>query len=197
MAISGKLVELERVEVETRKQWRHWLTLHHASSPGVWLVTFKAATGKPRPTYDETVEEALCFGWIDSKPQKLDEARTMLLFTPRNPKSLWSAKNKRHIDAMLVAGKMQPAGLKMVALAKASGTWTALDQVEQLLVPEDLAVALDTYPSARAYWDAFPPSARRGILEWIVTAKRPETRAKRIAETARLAAENRRANQWR
>jgi uncharacterized protein YdeI (YjbR/CyaY-like superfamily) len=181
----------------TRAEWRAWLQDNHARDEGVWLISFKKATGRPAVSYDEAVEEALCFGWVDSKPNKLDDERTMLYFAPRKGGSGWSRPNKERVERMIATGLMTAAGLAKVEEAQADGTWTMLDAVENLEVPEDLAAEFSKYPNARANWEAFPRSAKRGILEWIVQAKRPETRAKRIAETARLAEDNVRANQWR
>ncbi len=181
----------------TRAEWRAWLAANHTQTDGVWLISFKKATGQPAVSYDEAVEEALCFGWVDSKPNKLDDERTMLYFAPRKGGSGWSRPNKERVERMIAAGLMTPAGLAKVEEAQADGTWTMLDAVENLEVPDDLSAEFDTYPHARANWEAFPRSAKRGILEWIVQAKRPETRAKRVAETARLAEDNVRANQWR
>jgi uncharacterized protein YdeI (YjbR/CyaY-like superfamily) len=181
----------------TRAEWRDWLQNNHTRDDGVWLISFKKATGQPAVSYDEAVEEALCFGWVDSKPNKLDAERTMLYFAPRKGGSGWSRPNKERVERMIAAGLMTAAGLAKVEEAQADGTWTMLDAVENLEVPQDLAAEFDKYPNARANWEAFPRSAKRGILEWIVQAKRPETRVKRIAETARLAEDNVRANQWR
>lgn len=182
---------------KTRAAWRRWLESHHTRAEGVWLVSYKKATGKPRVEYEESVEEALCFGWIDSKVNKLDEERSMLWFAPRRPGTGWSRPNKARVERMLAAGLMQPAGLAKVAQAQADGTWSALDGVEDLQVPGDLADALASHPDATANFDAFPRSVKRGILEWILVARKAETRAARIAETARLASQNLRANQWR
>lgn len=181
----------------TRAEWRAWLKRHHQRQEGVWLVSFKKGTGQPRVEYDEAVEEALCFGWVDSKPNKLDDQRTMLWFAPRKARSGWSKPNKDRVERMLAAGLMTPAGLAKVEVAKADGSWSKLDAVEALEMPADLEKALAARPGAAEYFHAFPKSAKRGILEWIGNAKRPETRQKRVEETAKLAAENRRANQWR
>lgn len=181
----------------TRAEWREWLIQNHTRPEGVWLIRYKKATGKPFLDYEEAVEEALCFGWIDSKPNKLDEERSLLWIAPRKAGSGWSKPNKERIERLLAAGLMMPAGLAKIEAAKVDGSWTSLDAIEALEIPADLAEALAALPSAAEYFEAFPRSVKRGILEWIVTAKRPETRAKRIDETARLAAENRRANQWR
>jgi uncharacterized protein YdeI (YjbR/CyaY-like superfamily) len=181
----------------SRAEWRAWLGAHHAVATGIWLVTFKKATGQPRVEYDEAVEEALCFGWIDSKPNKLDDTRSLLWFAPRKAGTGWSRPNKLRIERMTAAGLMAPAGPAKVEAAIADGSWRALDGVEALEIPDDLARALAEHPDAAERFAAFPRSAKRGILEWIANARRPETRLARVTETARLASENRRANPWR
>jgi uncharacterized protein YdeI (YjbR/CyaY-like superfamily) len=176
--------------------WRAWLEENHAQTQSVWLIIYKKSTDTPSVYYDEAVDEALCFGWIDSKPNKRDEESFFQFFSRRNPKSKWSGVNKRKVARLLEEGRMAAAGLAMIELAKKTGTWTALDEVEAGIIPPDLQQALESYPGSSAYFEAFPISTRRGILEWIQSAKRPETRAKRVEETARLAAQNIRANQW-
>jgi uncharacterized protein YdeI (YjbR/CyaY-like superfamily) len=185
----------ELVHAETRAEWRRWLAANHAGSPGVWLVSWKTATGKPAVGYAESVEEALCFGWIDSLNRTIDVERTQQLFTPRRPGSRWSRSNKERVERLLAEGLIEPAGLAAIEAAKASGAWSALDDVENLVVPDDLAAAFAAHPGAGEHWEGFPPSVRRAILVWIVDAKRPETRARRIAATASEAAAGRRANQ--
>jgi uncharacterized protein YdeI (YjbR/CyaY-like superfamily) len=186
----------QRVMVETRADWRAWLALHHARPQGVWLVTWRTATGRPAPTYEEQVEEALCVGWVDSTAGRLDEERKMLWFSPRRRGSAWSRPNKERVVRLEAAGLMRDAGRRAIAVAKEEGTWSLLDDVEDGVVPDDLAAAFAAVPGSRERWEAFPRSARRGILEWIVQAKRPETRAARVTETATLAARGERANQW-
>lgn len=181
----------------TRVEWREWLTQNHIRSEGIWLISYKKATGKPRFDYDVAVEEALCFGWIDSKPNKLDHERSMLWFAPRKVGTGWSRPNKLRVEKMMAAGQMTAAGLAKVELAKQDGSWTSLDRIEDLEIPPDLGQALENNPLAQQYFEAFPRSVKRGILEWIFNAKRTETRAKRIEETVALAAQNLRANQWR
>jgi uncharacterized protein YdeI (YjbR/CyaY-like superfamily) len=181
----------------TIEEWRAWLAENHQRAAGVWLVTYKKAVGKPRIDYEDAVAEALCFGWIDSKGNKLDDERSLLWFAPRKPRTGWSRPNKVRIERMMAAGRMAPAGLAKIEAAKADGSWAALDAIENLEIPADLAAALAVYPNATTNFDAFPRSVKRGILEWISTAKRAETRAKRITETAQLAEQNARANQWR
>jgi uncharacterized protein YdeI (YjbR/CyaY-like superfamily) len=185
-----------RIHPTTRTELRKWLQEHPRDAKGIWLVSFKKHTGEPRIPYEEVCEELVCFGWVDSRPAKLDTERTMLLCTPRKKTSAWSKPNKDRVARMMKAGKMVQAGLDAVKEAKASGRWSALDAVERLEIPDDLAAELKKHGPARENFEAFPRSARRGILEWIVQAKRPETRAKRVEETARLAAKNERANLW-
>lgn len=185
-----------QVTVESRADLRRWLARNHQTSRGIWLVSYKKNAGERYLPYDDIVEEALCFGWVDSRPRKVDELRSALLLTPRKPKSRWSRPNKERVAQLTRQGLMAPAGIAVVEEAKATGTWTALDEVENLIEPADLAVALDADVTARATWDDFPRSAKRGILEWILSAKKPETRQKRIAETVSEAAQGRRANQW-
>lgn len=186
----------QRVEIESRAAWRRWLAKHHGQKDAIWLVRWKKGRG-PHVPYDDVVDEALCFGWIDSLPRKLDDERSMLLLSPRKPKSAWSKVNRDRLDKLIAAGLMAPAGLAAIETAKRNGAWSALEAVDALEPPKDLVAAFKRHPGSAKNFAAFPPSARRGILEWIVQAKRPETRAKRVEETARLAAENRRANQWR
>jgi uncharacterized protein YdeI (YjbR/CyaY-like superfamily) len=190
-------VDDDRVQPGSLQEWRDWLAEHHTRRGGVWLVTWRAGSGGPRITYEESVEQALCFGWVDSKGRALDAERTMLWFAPRRARSGWSRPNKVRVEKLLAAGLMEPAGLAAVEAARANGAWTMLDDVEDLLVPDDLAAALAAHPPAAERWDAFPRSVKRGILEWIVQARRPETRARRVAETAEKAALGERANQWR
>lgn len=195
--MSRRLEELAKVEVTTRAAWREWLARHHTQRESVWCVTYKKGASRPKVEYEDLVEEALCFGWVDSAVRKLDDERTMLLMSPRKAQSAWSAPNKARVEKLLAAGAMTPAGLAKVEAAKASGTWSKLDAVEALEVPADLAAAFRKHRGAKANWEAFPRSARRGILEWIAQAKKPETRAARVADTAEKAAQNVRANQWR
>jgi len=185
------------VNAETRAEWRAWLAEHHATAPGAWLVSWRKHTGRPAVPYEDSVEEALCFGWVDSTGRGLDGDRTMLRFGPRKPGSGWARTNKERIGRLDRDGLLSDAGRRVVEAAKADGSWNKLDDVENPLVPGDLAAAFDARSGARQQWEAFPRSTRRAILEWIVQAKRPETRRKRIEETAEKAARGERANQWR
>ena len=190
-------IEREQVHLDSRAQWRAWLAEHHASSPGAWVVTWKKHSGGPHVPYEDVVEEALAYGWIDSLGRRLDSDRSQLLLAPRKPRSGWSRPNKVRVERLTTAGLMTPAGVAAIDRAKADGSWVALDDVEQLIEPPDLQAAIDAAPGARAHWDGFPRSVRRGILEWISTAKQDETRLRRITETADRAAQGERAHQWR
>jgi uncharacterized protein YdeI (YjbR/CyaY-like superfamily) len=179
-----------------RAGWRAWLVTNHGTSRGVYLASWRRESGRTSVPYGEAVEEALCVGWVDATQRKLDDERSILWFAPRRPRSGWARSNKERVDRLMAAGLMLPAGLAAIEEATRRGTWTMLDDVEDLVVPDDLAAALAATPPAREYWDSFSKSARRGILEWIRQAKRPETREKRVRESAGLAARNEKANQW-
>lgn len=195
-ATSGWDGEANSVHPLRRADWRAWLEAHHGRGKGVWLVRYKQATSRPTLSVDDIVEEAVAFGWIDSTPRKVDAERSAVWVAPRQAGSNWSRLSKERAARMEAAGLLAEAGRAAIDRAKADGSWAALDDVENLVVPDDLAAALDAAAPARAEWEAFPRSARRGILEWIGNAKREATRAARVAETARLAQEGRRANQW-
>lgn len=182
-----------RVTATSRDELRGWLERHHADSDSIWLVTFKQGHPQYLP-YDAIVEEALAFGWIDSQPRALDATRSMRRLSPRSPTSKWSRKNRERAEQLIATGRMTAAGQRMVDLAKESGTWTALENVESGLVPDDLRAALRRHAGATANFRGFPPSSKRIILEWIEAAKTAPTRRKRIEETAEKAARGIRAN---
>lgn len=177
-------------------EWRTWLEENHTSVKSVWVLMFKKSTGIPSITYNEALDEALCFGWIDSKSNKRDDQSFYQIFSPRNPKSNWSRVNKNKIALLEKQGKMASKGREMVELAKRTGTWTALDVVEDLVIPEEMEELLSQFPIALSNYDAFPRSVKRGILEWIYSAKTQETKLKRIQNTVELAEQNIRANQY-
>lgn len=183
------------IQPATRAEWRAWLAENHGRAVGVWLVIYKKASRKAGVEYAEAVEEALCFGWIDGKSVSVDVERWRIWFSPRQPSSIWAKSNRERVARLLAAGLTAPAGLAKVKAAQADGSWDVLGSVEALEVPADLEQALDGDPAARRHFDAFPDSVKRGFLWWVASAKRPQTRARRIKETARLAAENRRTLQ--
>jgi uncharacterized protein YdeI (YjbR/CyaY-like superfamily) len=178
--------QVPRFQPTSRAAWRAWLRAHHAKSSGVWLVFLKGA--ERQLPYADSVEEALCYGWIDSTMRPMDGRSYRQLFTPRKPKSTWSALNKRRAADLIAQRRMRAAGLAAIELAKRNGSWTALDAVEALVVPPDLARALAANTKAKAFFDALAPSSRKGILYWISGVKSAERRAARIAEAISQAA---------
>jgi uncharacterized protein YdeI (YjbR/CyaY-like superfamily) len=187
------LDEAPHVHADDRATWRAWLEANHRSARGAWLVTWRARSGRPGLDYEAAVEEALCVGWIDSTGGRFDEERGRLYFAPRKPRSPWAASNKARVERLIAAGRMAPAGLAAIERAKANGSWSVLDTVERLEVPDDLAAALAVHPLAEANFAAFTPSARKMLLGWVATAQRAETREARIAKVADAAARNERA----
>jgi uncharacterized protein YdeI (YjbR/CyaY-like superfamily) len=186
--------EPRSVEPRGRSEWRAWLEEHREDAHGVWLVLHKGA-GAPL-VYSEAVEEALAAGWIDSKANKLDAARYKLWVAPRKRGSAWSPTNKERVARLTESGLMTARGLAVVEAAKADGSWTALDEVMALAIPTDLQEALNADSAASGFFERFPPSSKRIILEWIRQTKNPETRRRRIEETVESAARNIRAHHW-
>jgi uncharacterized protein YdeI (YjbR/CyaY-like superfamily) len=180
------------VHADDRETWHAWLAANHATAQGCWLVTWRQRSGRRGLDYEAAIEEALCVGWVDSTGGRYDEDRGKLYFAPRKPRSMWAASNKARVERLIAQGRMTAAGLAAIERAKANGSWEVLDTVERLEVPADLAAALDAHPPAASNFAAFPPSARKMLLGWLVQAVRPETRAARIAKIAEAAARNER-----
>jgi uncharacterized protein YdeI (YjbR/CyaY-like superfamily) len=183
--------ELPLLEVADRAALRRWLEKNHASSSGVLLAVGKRDNAATSLTYEDAIQEGLAFGWIDSTARRLDADRFAMRFTPRRPGGNWSRSNKERIERLLQEGAMRPSGLAAIEAAKADGSWTRIDGVEELVVPDDLAEALASARGAAAGFETLPDSARKLALYWIASAKRPETRARRIEETVRKAAQGR------
>lgn len=180
------------VDAPDRPAWRAWLAAHHPQKEGIWLIMYKKASGQQRMTYDDVVEEALCFGWIDSLPRRLDDARSLLYISPRKKGSVWSALNKRRIEKLAAAGLIAPAGQAKIDAARLDGSWDALNSSDALEIPDDLAAALAANPAAERRFNAFPPGVRKQLLQQLAAAKRPETRQQRVARIVERAAENNR-----
>lgn len=187
------VADYEEITVASRAELRDWLEGNCERPHGVWLVTYRKDSGKPAPSYDEIVEEALCFGWIDSTVRSLDDGRFARLFTPRKPQSIWSAVNKRRLEHLIASGRMTERGLRVIEVAKANGSWEQLDSVERAEVPDDLAEALEA-AGAREAWDSFPAGARKQMLWQVVSAKRPDTRQRRMDKIVTEAQAGRRAS---
>jgi uncharacterized protein YdeI (YjbR/CyaY-like superfamily) len=176
----SRLDDAELVHPQSRAEWRAWLHEHHATSPGVWMVSFKKSSGRPQVSYEDLVEELLCFGWVDSTARRIDDERSALYVAPRKKGSTWASTNKRRIERLVAAGLMTDAGLAPVEAAKADGSWTLLDAVEALEVPDDLAAAFADHPQVAARYDALGVGGKKQVLWSVVSAKRPETRAARV-----------------
>lgn len=179
--------------METTADWAAWLELHHARPQGVWLITWRPGMGHPVLSYEDAVMEALRYGWIDARVAPARPEHAAQWFSPRRPGSPWAATNKARIARLEAEGRLEPAGRRLVEQAQVDGTWTILDGPEALLVPDDLASALHGYQRARATWDAFPGSVRKAHLTAIALARRPSTRAARVAAIASETAAGRRA----
>lgn len=167
----------------TADAWGRWLGARPERPEGVWVVYRKKSSHLTGPTYDDLLDEALCHGWIDSRGRRVDEDRMVLWFSPRRPGGLWSARNKRRIEELSGSGRMAAPGRAAIERARSDGSWAQADEVEALVLPPDLAAALDAVPAARAAYDALPDSAKRQYLWWVHSAKRAATRADRIDRT--------------
>lgn len=179
-----------------REAWRSWLKENHEKEQSIWLIYYKKKSNKPTVAYSDAVDEALCFGWIDSKQMPIDDEKFMQFFCKRKAKSVWSKINKEKVQRLIDAGLMTTAGYKTIEIAKHNGSWTILDEVEELIVPSDLEVAFLQKKNAKNYFTGLSRSDQRNILQWLVLAKRPETRKKRIAEIVELTEQNQKPKQF-
>jgi uncharacterized protein YdeI (YjbR/CyaY-like superfamily) len=180
--------DAERFHAESVEEWRDWLEANHDRPAGVWLVSWRSVTGKPNVSYEDSITEALAFGWVDSQAKTLDDDRSMLWFAPRRANSPWASTNKRRVQRLEEEGRMHPAGRRAIEAAQQNGMWTVLDGPENLIEPDELSAALDATPGARANWDAFPASVRKVALGAIALARRPDTKAARISTTVEKSA---------
>ncbi|MGB0896673.1 MAG: YdeI/OmpD-associated family protein [Flavobacteriaceae bacterium] len=176
----------EELYFKSAEDWRSWLLKNHTISGGVYLILYKVNSNKPSMRWEEAVRVALCFGWIDSTVKRLDDERRRQLFTPRKPKSAWSKLNKTHIQELIANGKMHESGFLKIQTAKEDGSWTALDTVEDLIIPEDLQIEFDKHPLAFKNYNQFSKSYKKGYLYWLYSGKKQATRTKRITEIIRL-----------
>ena len=175
---------------KTQADWRQWLAENHEKEVSVWLIIYKKDASANSLPHSNAVDEALCYGWIDSLTVKRDDESRYQFFSKRKPKSNWSAINKNKALNMIAQGLMSNAGLQLIETAKANGMWDALNDVENLIVPDDLKKEFESNKVAQNHWEKFPRSSKKAILKWISEAKRAETRATRISETVSLAEEN-------
>ena len=171
-------------------EWKEWLSKNYHISEGVYLIFYKVETKKPSMRWEEAVKVALCYGWIDSTVKSLGDGKRRQYFCPRKPKSVWSALNKKYIRELTKAGLMHESGLVIIETSKKNGSWTALDDVEKGIIPEDLQVAFNKNKTAFKNYQGFSPSYRKSYLYWLNQAKRQETRSKRILEIIELCEAN-------
>lgn len=188
--------EIEQCCPANQLEWRKWLQKNHSKKQSVWLIYYKKSSGRSTMSWSDAVDEALCFGWIDSTRKTLDAERFLQFFTKRKPKSVWSKINKEKVKRLEKEGLMGKAGLESIETAKKNGSWTVMDAVEELVIPKDLTKEFKTQPGSKEFFLSLSRSVRKMLLYWIAAAKRPETRQKRIAELAELAAKKQKPKQF-
>ena len=193
---SPTFVEMETFYPASQEEWRQWLKEHHDKKQSIWLICYKMKSGKPSISWSNAVDEALCFGWIDSTRKTVDHETFIQFFTRRKPKSVWSKINKEKVRRLIDEGLMAPAGYESIERAKQNGSWETLDEVEDLTIPADLEAGFQARPGSLDYFLSLSKSVRKSILQWLILAKRPETRQKRMSEIAELAAEKRKPKQF-
>ena len=189
--------DLEDYCPPSQRDWRDWLERYHQAKEGVWLILYKTKSPKHNLSWSEAVDEALCFGWIDGIKKKIDAESYRQYFTKRKANSTWSRVNKEKVDLLVDQGLMTAEGYRSIEVAKENGSWTLLDEVEALVVPEDLQGEFAHHPGAREYFDGLSKSAKKILLYWVISAKRPETRQKRISVVAENAAQGLKPKQFR
>ncbi|NOT77156.1 MAG: hypothetical protein HOP08_19705 [Cyclobacteriaceae bacterium] len=188
--------EIESFCPSTRQQWRKWLQKNHNKKQSVWLIQYKKSSGISTISWSDAVDEALCYGWVDSKRKTIDKDKFMQFFSQRKKNSTWSKINKEKIIRLTKAELMSPAGLATIETAIQNGSWTILDKVEELMIPKDLEKEFKAHPGSKVFFKSLSKSLRKMILQWIELAKRPETRQKRIIEIATLAAQKQKPKQF-
>ena len=183
-----KKIEAEHFYPTNQQGWRQWLEENHASKESVWIVMHKKGSKRPSISWSDAVDVALCYGWIDSVKRSVDSESSIQFFSKRKPKSGWSKINKAKVERLIEDGLMTSPGLLCIETAKQNGSWAILDEVEELTMPDDLKSALDEQPGAESYFSGLSRSVRKAMLQWVMFAKRPETRQNRINEISQLAA---------
>ncbi|GJM35836.1 MAG: hypothetical protein DHS20C18_48370 [Saprospiraceae bacterium] len=189
--------EIEKFCPKSQTDWRQWLEKNHQSKQSVWLVYYRFSTKIASISWSEAVDEALCFGWIDSTKKTIDKERYMQYFSKRKPNSTWSKINKEKVATLIQNNLMTKAGFDSIETAKQNGTWLIMDDIEKLIIPEDLSIALNENERSMDFFQSQSKSIKKTMLHWVVMAKRIETRKKRIAEIARSATKGERPKQFR
>lgn len=188
--------EIEMFSPVDQKDWRKWLRANHKKQDSIWLVMHKKKSATHNLTWSEAVDEALCFGWIDSTRRTLDEDRSIQFFSKRKPNSTWSKINKAKVEILVANGQMTKAGLACIEVAKQNGSWTIIDSVEDLIIPDDLGLALKSRKNAMDYFLSLSKSTKKIMLHWVAMARRDDTRHKRIKEIALHAAKKQKPKQF-
>lgn len=189
--------EVEEFYPETKQHLRKWLQKNHLSKDAVWLIFYKKHTGKPSVAWTDAVDEALCFGWIDSKGETIDKDTFRQYFCKRKPTSTWSKINKQKIESLTAKGLMTEAGFKVIDIAKQNGSWTILDEAEELVVPLEMEKAFEKYENSKDYFSSLSKSKKKVLLYWIALAKTEMTRQNRILEIAENASQQQQPKQFR
>lgn len=189
--------EIEQFYPETKQHWRKWLAENHIRKDAVWLVFYKKHTGKPSVNWSDAVDEALCFGWIDSKGETIDKDTFRQYFCKRKPHSTWSKINKQKIKTLTAKGLMTHAGFNVIDVAQQNGSWTILDEVEELIIPPELENAFEKFENSKDYFSSLSKSKKKVLLQWIALAKTVATRQKRILEIAENASQQQQPKQFR
>ena len=189
--------DLDNFYPTSQQDWRQWLEENHRLKQSVWLIYYKKKSNMPTISWSEAVDQALCFGWIDSTAKPIDEEKYKQFFTKRKPKSVWSKVNKQKVQRLIDHGLMTQAGYESIEIAKQNGSWTILDDVEELTIPEDLEKEFITKPGSKDFFLSLSKSVKKAILQWLVLAKLPETRQKRMSEIAELASQKLKPKQFR
>ena len=190
------MLDIETFYPKSQTEWREWLLENHSSKLSVWIIFYKKKSEQSTITWSQSVDEALCFGWIDSVKKKLDDERSIQFFSKRKPNGTWSKINKAKVEQLIATGKMTKAGHDVISSAKQNGSWTILDDVEELIIPKDLEKEFKSKPGSKDFFLSLSKSVKKGMLQWIVLAKQPATRQKRIAEIATLASQKLKPKQF-
>jgi uncharacterized protein YdeI (YjbR/CyaY-like superfamily) len=188
---------IETICPQSRQHWRQWLQENHDKKQSIWLVYYKKKSNLPTVNWSEAVDEALCFGWIDSQKKSIDKEKYMQFFCRRKSNSTWSKVNKAKIQRLEEEGLITQSGFDSIEIAKLNGSWTILDEVEELIIPEDLENEFQNRPGSKSYFLSLSMSDRRNILQWLVLAKRQQTRLMRIQEIGELAVQKLKPSQFR
>lgn len=180
------LGEQELIVPENRQEWRDWLENNHTKVDSVWLVYYTLKSAIPTITVNEAVDEAICYGWINGTARPMDQNKFKQYFCKRKPMSTWSKINKEKVEKLTASGQMRPAGIKCIELAKTNGSWSILDEVEALIIPADLELAFRDEHKGQQFFSNLSKSVTKALLQWLVFAKREETRKNRIIEIVRF-----------